>query len=130
MSLRDTCIDLLFSQCPLFISRDQFGETLIGWDIEPILNAHGEVGAAFISKDADFHFGKFDTSITATRAHLKKYPGEIIKRYGYATTSTPKDDIRQQRFNERLGFFRVGETEFDIIYKIENLRAKRNSICQ
>lgn len=127
--MRQRCIDLLFANTFLFITREQFEQTLDGWEIEPILSPGGEVGAVFVSKGPEFHFQKFDASIQATRAHLKKYPGEIIATHGYALTKTPHTDTRQRRFNERLGFFKVGEDESFIHYRIDQLR-KKESPCQ
>jgi len=122
--MREQCIDLLFADTPLYLTREQFGKTLDGWDIEPVLRADGSIGIVFISRGPEFHFQKFGTDIQASRAHLKKYPGELIAQYGYATTRTPKSETRQQRFNERLGFYRVGEDEENILYRIDHLRMK------
>jgi hypothetical protein len=130
MASREDCIDLLFMQCPMFITREQFAQTLDGWDIDPLTQEDGNVSFIFISKGPEFHFNKFGVDIPASRDHLRKYPGEIIKRFGYAITRTPKEDARQQRFNERLGFFKTGETEFDFIYRIEKLRVKEKPLCQ
>ena len=129
MNTRNACIDLLYEQCPLFITLEQFASTLDGWDIDPIFRADQSIGAVFISNGPEFHFAKFGSDIHATREHLKKYPGELIKRFGYAITKTPKDDTRQIRFNERLGFYKSGETEYDIIFKIEKSRVKEK-LCQ
>ena len=129
MTDRQRCIDKLFADTPLFITRAQFEQSLEGWTLDPVLRADGSIGIIFVSKGPEFHFQKFGTDIQASRAILNKYPGEIITQHGYALTKTPKTDIRQQRFNERLGFYRVGEDEFDVHFRIDHLR-KKEPPCQ
>lgn len=126
--MRTRCVDLLFACTPLFLTREQFEQTLDGWEIDPVLRADGSIAAVFVVKGPEFHFAKFD-GLHASRAHLKKYPGELIAQYGYALTKTPKTDTRMQRFNERLGFYRVGEDDWDIHYRIDQLR-KKEPPCQ
>lgn len=119
-------IGKLWADSPLFLTRAEFEKTLEGWTLEPVYK-DGEVAVVFVVKGPEFHFQKFDPSYQAGREILRRYPGELIARYGYALTRTPKDDTRQQRFNERCGFFRIGEDENDIHYKIDNFRIKERS---
>src|SRR5215207_5462171 len=127
--MRQQCIDLLFAETPLFITREQFEQSLEGWTLDPVLRADGSIGIIFVSRGPEFHFAKFGADIQASREHLKKYPGALIAEHGYALTKTPKTAVRQQRFNERLGFYRVGEDDWDIHYRIDHLRMKE-SPCQ
>ena len=127
--MREACLDLLFANSFIFITREEFAHTLDGWDIEPHVMPAGNIGAVFVSKGPEFHFQKFDPAMQATRDILKKYPGELIAKHGFAMTRTPHTDRRQQRFNERLGFYRVGEDESFIHYRIDHLR-KKESPCQ
>lgn len=122
--MRQQCIDLLFADTPLFLTREEFEHSLDGWTIDPVLRDDGSIGIIFVSKGPEFHFQKFGTDIQASRAILKKYPGELIATHGYALTKTPLADRRQQRFNERLGFYRIGEDQFDVLYRIDHLRMK------
>ena len=122
MTDRQRCIDKLFADTPLFITRAQFEQSLEGWTLDPVLRADGSIGIIFVSNGPEFHFQKFGTDIQASRDILNKYPGEIIAQHGYAMTKTPKADTRQARFNRRLGFFVVGEDEFDLHMRIEKLR--------
>ena len=126
---RARSISLLFASSPLDLSPEQFESSLDDWDIETVLSADGQIGLMFISHGPEFHFQKFDIGIQATRAHLRKYPGDLIAKYGHALTKTPHEDTRQQRFNERLGFYKVGKDEFFIHYRIDQLR-KKESPCQ
>lgn len=107
----------LHERSPLYLTREQFEQTLVGWEIEPVEKG-GRVIGVFVIRGPEFHFAKFDDT-PADRAILRKYPGALIERYGYATTKTPKEDARQLRFNERLGFYRVGEDEYDIHLRID-----------
>lgn len=127
--MRQKCIDLLFSCTPLFLTREQFDHAHEGWTLDPVCRPDGSIGIIFVSKGPEFHFAKFGTDIQATRAILQKYPGELIAQHGYALTKTPKTDTRQQRFNQRLGFYPVGEDEWDIHYRIDQLR-KKVTPCQ
>lgn len=120
----ESCIDLLYQVTPLFITREQFAQSLDGWTIDPVLRPDGSIGIVFISKGPEFHFAKFCTDVQASREHLKKYPGELIARYGYALTKTPKTMARQIRFNKRLGFVVTAEDESYIHFRIDHLRNK------
>jgi hypothetical protein len=111
------------------IHREAFEKTLEGWDIEEVEGLNGIAGV-FVVRGPEFHFQIFDSSFTATREHLRRYPGMLIDAYGYALTRTPKEDFRQRRFNERLGFFQVGEDDLYIHYKINQLPFREKTPCQ
>jgi hypothetical protein len=119
-------IDRLWQDSPLFLARDEFAKTLEGWTLEPVEH-DGEVVGVVVVNGPRFHFAKFTPEFQVGRSILRKYPGELVARHGFAETSTPKDDTRQQRFNERLGFRKVGEDAFDIHYRITELRGSQ---CQ
>lgn len=120
---RAQIIDLLWDDSPLFLSREAFAEALSAWEIHLVESLNGLAGVV-ITKGPEFHFKKLDPSYQVTRADLRRWPGELIAKYGYAHTRTPRDDLRQQRFNERLGFRRTGEDQYDIHYRITHLRVK------
>jgi hypothetical protein len=117
-------IGRLWETSPLFLTREEFERSLDGWEIDPVYGVSGEVIGVFLVKGPDFHYAKFDPNYQVGRDILRRYPGELITRHGYATTKTPKDDTRQQRFNERLGFYRMGEDEYDVLYRIDKLRLR------
>jgi hypothetical protein len=119
-------IGLLWEDSPLFLTRAEFEKTLEGWTLDPVY-VNGEMVGVFVVKGPQFHFSKFSPAYQAGRDILRKYPGQLIERYGYATTSTPKDDARQRRFNERLGFRVVGEDEYDVQYRIDKSRVKEKT---
>ena len=123
-------VGALWEHSPLFVSREEFERTLDGWTLEPVHDAAGEVAVIFVVKGPEFHFCKLDETYQATREILRRYPGELIARHGYALTRTPKEDRRQRRFNERLGFYAVGEDEHDVHYRIDKLRNTKEAGCQ
>lgn len=123
---RHEIIGRLYQDSPLFYTREQFERTLDGWQIHEVYGASGIAGVV-ITRGPEFHFAKWDPAYQVSRADLRRWPGELIEQHGYAITRTPKYDKRQQRFNERLGFERVGEDEYDIHYRITRLRVKDTS---
>lgn len=112
----------------LYMTPEQFAAGYEGCEFDAWRRPDGSIYLLFIVRGPEFHFVKFGDE-PADRAILDKYPGALIDRYGYAQTKTPKDDTRQQRFNERLGFYRTGEDDLDIHYRIDHLRTRKPS-CQ
>jgi hypothetical protein len=105
----------------LFLSESEFYEWLHGWEVSCIERADALV-AIRLRKGPEFHFVMTGSTRSVTRADINSCIQPIIDEHGYATTKTPKDDARQQRFNELLGFVKTGEDEFDIHYRIEAMR--------
>lgn len=120
-ALASDLIAALWKDSPLFLTLEEFTRGLEGWQLDPIPGPQGVAGVV-VHKGPHFHFAKFDPSFQVGRDILKRYPGELIARYGYAETKTPIDDTRQQKFNQRLGFFVTGQDEFDLHMRIEKLR--------
>jgi hypothetical protein len=116
----------LWKDSPLFLTLEQFTQGLQGWELDPIQGPDGIAGV-IVHRGPEFHFAKFDPAFQVDRSILKKYPGDMIARYGYAQTKTPIDDTRQQRFNQRLGFVEVARDDLDITYQIHRMRGQQ---CQ
>lgn len=114
-------IGRLWEDSPLFLTRAEFERTLQGCDIEPV-EEDGRAIGCFLVKGPEFHYAKFDATPVGKR-HLARLAA-LIEQHGYAVTRTPKDDRRQCRFNEKLGFVKVGEDELDITYRIEKMRGR------
>ncbi|MES2942932.1 MAG: hypothetical protein V4772_08690 [Pseudomonadota bacterium] len=112
----------------IFLTKDQYiaGVKLFEFDI--VRSNDGGISGVFLVSGPEFHFAKFNNE-PASRDILRKYPGELIEKFGYAQTTTPKTDVRQQRFNERLGFYKYSETDMDIVYRIKKSKVKER-ICQ
>lgn len=105
----------------LFIPKEQFVRTLGDWTVERFV-IDGELAFAALSKGPEFHFQSFGTGHPITPTMIREYLRKIIDEYGYAKTATPKEDVRQHRFNLRFGFTVTGEDEYDVHYRIERLR--------
>jgi len=123
MQLRKRCIEILFEQSPLFISLDQFAQSLQDWTLEPVCHEDGEIAMIYLIKGAEFHFATCGRPLQIGRRHLNRL-AQLLAEHGHVLTRTPKTDLRQQRFNQRLGFYPVAEDAFDIHYRIDHLRRK------
>ena len=122
-------IERLWKDSPLFLSLEEFTKGLQGWQLDPIQGPQGVAGVV-VHKGPDFHFAKFDPLFQVGRDILKRYPGELIARYGYAQTKTPIEDERQARFNRRLGFVEVSRDDFDITFRIHRMRGQQCQLQQ
>lgn len=120
---RNDIIDRLWQDSPLFLTREAFQRTFDGWDFHEV---EGDTAglAVVVTRGPEFHFAILEDGFQVTRAHLRRWPGELIARHGYAQTRTPKEDARQLRFNRRLGFEVIGEDAYDVHQRITRLRVK------
>lgn len=109
----------------LFITKEEFFRNLEGWTIEPIEN-DGEVIAITAVRGPEMHFETVGTGNPIPRRIVFSVLQKIIDQYGYALTKTPKEEIRQQRFNALIGWKAVGEDFYDIHYRIERLRGSHH----
>lgn len=105
----------------LFITREQFDADLESWDIEPIRLGAEVIGVA-LRRGAEFHFTSLGTGRSLTRALLRDILRPQLERYGFIVTRTPKEEARQRRFNEAIGFVATGEDELDVHYRLERVR--------
>jgi len=114
--------DLLWQRVKntLFISKEQFLAALDGWAIDPIY-VGGDLAFATLTKGPEFHFDSFGTKHSIPMRVIRARLQDIIGRYGYAMTRTPKDDAKQQRINKMFGCVVTGEDEYDLHYRIERL---------
>ena len=116
-------MDVLWAQAEptWFLSKELFMRGMDGWDIKPVW-CGGELAFITASNGPAFHFQSLGTKHPISRQMIKAFLQAIIDKHGYATTKTPKDDERQNRFNRAFGFEAVGEDDFDVHYKITRLR--------
>lgn len=105
----------------LFVTKEQYFQDLEGWQIEAI-EYGGVIGAITITKGPEMHFVTLETGKPIPRRVVGAVLQKTIGKYGYSLTKTPKDDHRQHRFNKLIGYFRVGEDFYDILYRIEKPR--------
>ena len=116
-------IELLWRQAEpdVFITREEFVQGLEGWEIEPVL-VDGEIMGAFVTKGPALHFSIFHATRPITMKTIRPRLEAIIAEHGFVTTRTPKDAVRQHRFNRLMGFTPVGEDEFFVHYRLEAIR--------
>jgi hypothetical protein len=114
----------------LYVTKQEFMASFADWDIAPHYAGDTLVGAT-LTKGSDFHFASFGAKWTLTRADIRRYLSPILAQYGCVTTRTPKDDVRQSRFNKVVGFVPTGEDEFYTHYKLEQSLPKniRGASC-
>jgi hypothetical protein len=115
-------IDAMWRQTEphVFITREQFERGLEGWTIEPVERAGVLVGA-FVTRGPELHFCTFPDNgrVSFSLQLIREHVDPLIEQYGFIRTRTPRDEVGQQRFNERLGFVRTGEDEFFLHYRLE-----------
>jgi hypothetical protein len=120
---REQLLERLWQESPFYLTREDFDASLKGWTLEPIVQ-DDRLAVIFVVNGPEFHFHKIAPAYQCTRETLRRFPGELIAKYGYALTKTPIEDRRQLRFNERLGFYRTGEDENFVHLRIDHLRSK------
>lgn len=104
----------------IFMSQDEFINSFEGWEA---VSTDDGAFVAFV-RGPEFHFKGVKQGASLSMRSIKEFLNSLIEKHGFAFTRTPDDDVRQQRFNERIGFFRAGQTEFDIIYRIERVTCR------
>lgn len=123
--MRAELLDLLWEAAEpnVFISKECFINNLDGWELEPVEN-DGELILILLKRGPELHFQPFGKPIPRRVVHgvIQK----VIDQNGYCLTKTPKEEIRQHRFNKIIGFRQVGEDEYDIHYRIDTLMRDRN----
>lgn len=113
--------DMLWAKAEpfLFITKEAFLGNLDGWEIKAVDHG-GELIAILVTNGAEMHFQ--GTGRPIPRKIVFGVLQKIIDQHGYALTKTPKDQIRQHRFNTLIGWKAVGEDTYDIHYRIDALR--------
>lgn len=101
----------------VYVGRDEFFE---GWTIDGV-EINGELVAAVLTRGPEIHYASLGTGRPLTLKMFRRHLQPIIDAHGYATTRTPKDDLRQARFNELIGFKAAAEDEFFVHYRIEKV---------
>jgi hypothetical protein len=104
----------------LFVTPAQYRAALEGWTLEPLTIA-GVLAFILVSKGPEFHYVSFETG---HRLPLKLFANRCMKlhrAFGYFETRTPKEDRKQQHFNERVGMKRIGEDAYDYHYRLTDV---------
>ena len=111
----------------VYITRAQWERVLAdGWEVVPHF-AGGDLSHITMVKGDEFHFESF-TARPFTLAQVRACVEPIIARYGQVRVVTPKDEPRQRRFNEAVGFVKESESEFFVHYKMTKFGRSRQ--CQ
>jgi hypothetical protein len=112
----------------VFISRREFMAGLEGWDIAA-REIDGEIVGATLVRGPEFHFVSFGARKTFASSLIADCLQPIIAEHGFVRTRTPKDDLRQRRFNERIGFRVESEDEYFTIFRAERINLHRAQPC-
>ena len=96
----------------------EFAIEMQDWGVESVCDDDGREIAIIAFKGPEFHFTSFGQHPFTRREIYEHVFNPLFAQYGYADTRTPKSDTRQQRFNERIGFKRMGEDASTIHYRI------------
>jgi hypothetical protein len=104
----------------VYVTKEDYLKSLAEWVIKPV-HVDGELAWVTIQKGPEFHFQSIGKTRVMPLRMICVFLQGIIEEHGFALTRTPIEDTRQQRFNERFGFQRVGQDQYDIHYRIEKL---------
>ncbi len=102
----------------LYITKEQFVTTLENWNVFEI-GGGSHIG---MTKGPEFHIDGVIDSATLPLSEISKVLSDLVDRHGFASTRTPKEDLRQRRFNERFGAVATGEDEYDVHYQFKSRR--------
>jgi hypothetical protein len=120
---RAKLIDLLWEGVKekLYCSKEEYAESLKDWEVAPV-ELDGVIAFITSVKGPEVHFASCHTGKRMPPNRFKTFVQKVIDEHGYATTKTPKSDMRQHKFNAYFGFKPVGEDYLDIHYRIEKFR--------
>ena len=88
--------------------KQTFMGVLSEWLVTPIM-IDGVLAFATVTREREFHFVSFGHKKRLSFKMGREWLTPILDRYGSVITKTPKDDLRQRRFNEAVGFVPCGE---------------------
>ena len=113
----------------VYISKREFFAALDGWTITP-REIDGEVVGATMECGPEFHFITFKFKKSFPASLMIECVQPIIDKHGFVLTKTPKDDVRQRRFNVLVGFHAYSEDQYYIYYRLEKLQLHKAKTCQ
>lgn len=113
----------------VFISHRDFLAGLEGCEVTP-KEIDGEIIGATLTRGPDFHFITFGHRKSLPAALIADCLQPIIDEYGYVRTRTPKEDMRQHRFNLLIGFDVQSSDEFYTYFRMERLNLHGGKSCQ
>lgn len=104
----------------LFISRDQYMRDLEPWTLEPV-EIDGKVAFVIMVKGPAIHLVSFRTGHKFPLRAFTRRVQALIEQHGHVETKTPIWEAKQQALNEAFGFTRVGQDEYDVVYRLDRL---------
>jgi hypothetical protein len=104
----------------VFVSREQYLKSFDGWTVNEV-KIDGKPAFVTMVRGPEFHFASLNTGARISMQMIREFLKPIVAEYGHAITRTPKGDLRQDRFNRRIGFSAIGTDEFNTIYRIRRL---------
>lgn len=116
------------TEATTFISRQQFLDSLEGWEIAS-REIDGETIGATITRGPEFHFITFGKRKTFSAGLIASCLQPILDQHGFVVTRTPKDDMRQRHFNLLIGFEVQSEDEFYVYFRLQHLNLHRGQTC-
>ena len=102
----------------LKIGVAEYIEALKDWDIVP-LTENGRVIGGVLLKDNEIHVGCGVKPRASTRKFIKGTLGEVIEKYGFATTQVQEGNLAGLRFCERLGFVKLSADNGRILLRCD-----------
>jgi hypothetical protein len=112
-------IDALWSQIEpdVYITREQFARGLEEWEITPI-RIGGELAYVTLIRGPELHYTSFGGH-RISPGLIRGWLAPLLERYGYATTRTPREELRQQRLNVLIGGRVTEESEFFVHFRLD-----------
>lgn len=122
---RDHYIDMLYAEVKMqiIISRAAYSESLSGWEFFPVV-IDGQEAGVVMTQGHEMHthviapYGR-----TCGRRVLRQSVQAQVDRMGYATTRT-LPDTKVVRLLERMGFYKIGECDGVLEYRLDELKIK------
>lgn len=122
---RDHYIDMLYAEVKtqVVISREAYAQQLQDWEFFPVF-IDGQEAGVVMTQGHEMHTHVIAPyGIQCARRVIRQSVQAQIDRMGYATTRT-LEDKKVVRLLERMGFYRTGESNGILDYRIDELKIK------
>lgn len=122
---REHYIDMLYDEVKteVIISRDTYAASLDDWEFFPVV-IDGQEAGVVMTKGHEMHTHVIAPyGIKCARRVLRQSVQGQVDRMGYATTRT-LDDPKVIRLLERMGFYKTGESDGILDYRLDELKIK------
>jgi len=122
---RQHWIDKLYEQikAEVPITRAAYGNSLHGWDIEPIMLGDEAIGV-YIRRGHETHMSLSKKNALRHARHvIRVYLTANLERLGYLVTRTD-GNAADDRFLKRLGYYETGKEGSWTLYSLDKLNIK------